>query len=100
MGIAGGFPRHGAQAEALAGVEGGGLEPVVVEAERFGLAVFQVQFPVVRTFQRLIHSLLDPAPVHPGAGEEKIVVGHKRLRRLAARQKAPHGMCLASRYRC
>ncbi len=99
MRVAGGFSRHGAQAKSLAGVESGGLQPVVVIAERFGLAVFQVQFPVVRAFQGLIQRLLDTAPVHAGAGKEKIVVGHERLRMSVARQKAPRGVRLASRYR-
>jgi len=81
------FAGHSAQAEALAGVESGGLQPVVVIAERFGLAVFQVQFPVVGAFERLIHSLLDFGPVHAGTGEEKIVVGHRYLRNWGSGKK-------------
>ncbi len=89
MGIAGGFARHGPKAKALAGVESGRLQPVVVKAERFGLAVFQVQFPVVGALQRLIHSLLHPVTVHAGAGEEKIVVGHGSLRMRGCAAKSP-----------
>jgi hypothetical protein len=99
MGIAGGFPRHRPQAKALAGVESRRFQPAIVKGERFGLAVFQVQFPVIGPFQRLIHGLLDPPPVHAGAAEEKIVVGHVSLRSGRAGQKALPNHGLPPRYR-
>jgi hypothetical protein len=38
---------HGAQAKPLAGVVGRLLQPAVVEAKRFGLAIFQKQLAIV-----------------------------------------------------
>ena len=86
MGIAGGFAGHRAQAKTLAGVEGGGLQPAIVEAERFALAVFQEQFPVVGALECAVHGFLDFAPVHAGAGKEQVGIGHGVL--LKSRQKA------------
>ena len=69
-------PGHRAQAEALGGVETGRFQPVIVEGERFALAVFQEQFPVIGALQRAIHGVLDLGPVHAGAGKEQVGVGH------------------------
>ena len=80
MGIAGGFPRHRPEAEALGGVETGRLQPVIVKGERFGLAVFQEKFPVVGARQGGIQLVLDAGAVHAGAGKEQIGIGHDALR--------------------
>ena len=54
MGIARGLARDRAQPEALRGVEGGRLQPAVVEGEAFALAVFQEQLAVIGALQRVV----------------------------------------------
>ena len=51
MGIADGFVLDRAQPKALRGVIGGVFQAPVIEAKRFGLAIFQEQFAVVGTFE-------------------------------------------------
>ena len=60
MGVAGGFARHRAQAETLVGAEIRGLQPPVVEHQRFALAVLDEQFAVVGPFDRIGHDGLEP----------------------------------------
>jgi len=47
MGIAGGLARHDPQTEPFGGVIGGGLQPPVVEHQRFAFGAFEVKLPVV-----------------------------------------------------
>ncbi len=51
MRIADRFAGNSAQAEALVGVERAGLQPAVVEGQRFCLGMFQIEFAVVRLFE-------------------------------------------------
>ncbi|ESZ38306.1 hypothetical protein X732_18160 [Mesorhizobium sp. L2C066B000] len=51
MSVAAGLAGHGAQAKTLVGVEIGGLQPAIVEHQRFALAVFEEQFAVVGAVQ-------------------------------------------------
>ena len=53
MRVAGRLAGDGAQAEALIGVEVGGLQPAVVEHQRFALAVFEIEFAVVGAIDRV-----------------------------------------------
>ena len=80
MGIAGRFAGDGAQPEALGGVEGGAFDAAVVERDAFGLAVFEEELAIVHAGERFADERLDPAALHPGAGEEEIVsrgeIGH------------------------
>ncbi len=54
MGIGGGFAAHGAKAEALAVVAGGGLQLAVVEDEAFALALLDEKLAVIGFGQRLL----------------------------------------------
>jgi len=58
------LPRHGAKAKALAGIEGGGLQPAIIKENDSDWLYSKYNFPVVRAFQAWIHCLLNPAAVH------------------------------------
>ena len=53
MRIAGRLAGHRAQAETLVGVEVGGLQPAIVEHQRFALAVFEIELAVVGAVDRV-----------------------------------------------
>ena len=53
MGESGGLAGHAAQAEARAGVEVGGLQAAVVEPERLGDAILEVELAIVVAGQML-----------------------------------------------
>ena len=59
MRIAAGFTGHRTQAKPLVGVEVGGLQPAIVEHQRFALAVFEEQLAVVGAVDGLGDDLLD-----------------------------------------
>src|SRR6056297_4090709 len=54
MGVAGDLAAHGAQAEALGGVIGGGLDPAVVEGQRLGAAAFEKELCVIGAARGLL----------------------------------------------
>jgi hypothetical protein len=64
-----------AQAEALCGVERGGLQPAVVERQRLALPVLQEQLAVIGTVQGAVDDPLNTVGVEAGAGEEQVVGG-------------------------
>ena len=53
MGVAGRLAGHRAQPETLVGVEVGGLQPAIVEHQRFALAVLEIEFAVVGAVDRV-----------------------------------------------
>jgi hypothetical protein len=53
VGEGGGLARDAAKAEAGLGVEVGGLQPAVVEAERFRRDILKVKLAIVAALQRL-----------------------------------------------
>ena len=53
MGEGGGLARHAAQAEAGLGVEIGGLQPAVVEAEALRGGILKVELAIVAALQRV-----------------------------------------------
>src|SRR5262249_47393915 len=81
MRITGRLARHRAQAEALAGVEGGAFQLAVVVRQAFGLAVFEKKLAIVRALERFADLLLEPGAVETAAVEEQVVsageVGHQ-----------------------
>ena len=70
MGIGGGFAFDGAQAEALRGVKTRRFQPPIVETQHFRLAVFEEQFAILGTFQRVTQNAGGGLPVKGGMGEE------------------------------
>src|SRR5581483_3514599 len=66
---------HGAQAEALRGVEGRALQLAVVERQALALDVFEEQLAVVAARQRLVDGLLRLARIERSLGEEDAVGG-------------------------
>src|SRR5207237_5686070 len=90
------------QAEALRRVEGGALDPAVIERDALRLAVFEEQFAVIHAGERLADDGLDPARVHAGAIEKQVVghgeVAHQGLRLTCSRllqRKYGQGMAIA-----
>ena len=73
MGVAGRLAGHRAQAEALGGVEAGGLEVAVVVGERLGLAVFQEQLAVLGAGKGIVDQALQAALVQVGTVIKKLV---------------------------
>jgi hypothetical protein len=71
MGVARGLARHHAQAEALAGIIGRRFQPPVVEQERFALAAFDEQLPVVGPPQRVPQDFARPFGGHAGGIQDR-----------------------------
>ena len=78
MRIARGFPGHTAQAEALTRIKACGLQPPVIESQRFGLGVFEKQLAIIGARQRVRHDPGQPVGVQPGAGKKEII-GRRRI---------------------
>jgi hypothetical protein len=71
MRIADRLALHGAQPKPCAVVVGRLLQAAIVEHQRLGLAVFEEQLAVVRTFQAAGQKGRDARTVEPGAIEER-----------------------------
>ncbi len=66
MGIARGFPRHGAQAEALHGIVARRFQAAIVEGEGLRQSVFEKELAVIGAHQRVVEQRLHAAPIETG----------------------------------
>ncbi len=73
MGVPGGFVGNDAQAEPLAGIEAGRLEPAVVPTEALGLAIFQEQLTIVSARQGIVDDVLHTRFVQSSLVEEQFL---------------------------
>jgi len=73
VGIAGGLAGDGTQAEALAGVKAGALQPAIVVDQAFRLPILQEQLAVIGAVQGVVDDALGPGAVEPRAGEKQIL---------------------------
>jgi hypothetical protein len=76
MGVAGDLAAHGAQAEALGGVIGGGLDPAIVEGQRLGAAAFEKELSVIGAARGLLQVRQRRIPVKQAVEGAKGGVSH------------------------
>ena len=72
MGVARRLAGHGPQPKPLGGIEGGSLQPAIVERETFALAIFQKQLPIIGIIAEFVDQGLDFGALHTVVLEEKV----------------------------
>jgi hypothetical protein len=76
MGIARDLAAHGAQAEPLSGIKGGGFHTAIVKDQRLGAAAFEEEFAIIRTLRGVPEVAQGRIAIKGGVEGAKGSVGH------------------------